>query len=105
MTEMHPNAAHLIDPEGRPQSILLASQRDQIRTALERSHHALATLHGLDAHDVAGGGAWRINETETLAAIDAALGFVAEDPVTSGVVNGAMLDPGFVGEELVVGSL
>jgi len=47
---MHPAAAdlaaHLIDPEGRPQSILLASQRDKIRTALERAHHALATLHG-----------------------------------------------------------
>lgn len=80
---MHPNAAHLIDPEGRPQSILLASQRDTIRAALERSHHALATLHGLTVCDKASdGGAdvWTIDETETLAAIDAALRLVAADP-------------------------
>ena len=83
MTDMHPSAARLIDPEGRPQSILLASQRDKIRTALERAHHALTTLHGLTVCDKAsddGAETWTIDETETLAAIDGALRLVSDPP-------------------------
>ncbi len=88
--------ADLADPSGRPQSILLASQRDKIRTALERAHHALATLHGLTVCDKAsddGADVWTIDETETLAAIDAALSLVPEGPAVLRVVSPSTLDP------------
>lgn len=80
MTDMHPSAARLIDPEGRPQSILLASQRDKIRAALERAHHSLATLHGGTVYDGDAEEGEVIDETETLAAIDGALRLVSDPP-------------------------